>query len=81
MLYLKQRPKEKGVPCDFVVYSSYSARRQTPKANSGVAVAHVLSKVLKIESALFSGNRSYANAMFHGSLGSLYHPASLALPK
>lgn len=61
------------------VYSSYTACRLTSKANSSVAVAHVLSKVLKIEPALFPGNRSYPTVMFHGSLGCLYHPASLAL--
>lgn len=43
------------------------------------SVAHVLSRVLKIEFALFPGNRSHAPAMFCGSLGGLYHAASLVL--
>ncbi len=43
-----------------------------PEATSSVAVARMLSKVLKIEPALFPGNRSHATVMFHGSLGCLY---------
>lgn len=58
---------------------SYTISRLTYKANSSVAVAHVLSKVLKIEPALFPGNRSYAAIMFYSSLGWLSHPDSLVL--
>ena len=50
----------------------------TCEANSSVAVAHVPSKVLKIEPALFPGNRSHATVMFHGSPGCL---SSLISPR
>lgn len=50
-------------------------------ASKAKSVAHVLSRVLKIESALFPGNRSHAPVMFRGSLGGLYHAALLVLKK
>lgn len=76
---MMETAEEGRKPCVSATYSSYTAWRLPSKANSSVAVAHVLSKVLKIEPALFPGNRSHPTVMFHGSLGCLYHPASLAL--
>lgn len=56
-------------------------QKYNPKSKSNVVAAHVLSKVLKIEPALFLGNRSYATVLFHASIGCLYLPASLGAPK
>lgn len=76
---MRETAEEGGNHSCLPIYSSYTACRLTPKANFSVAVAHVLSKVLKIEPALSLRNRSYPSVMCHGSLGCLYHPASLAL--
>lgn len=43
----------------------------THEANSSVTAARVLSMVLKIEPALFPGNRSHATIVLSGSLGCL----------